>query len=360
MKKYLILILFSLTFVLDAQTPPDSTSSDYLFIPIGMYARETSAVLGGAVMYTQRPPELPMYVSPNSLTLNVMASFKKQVQVLLMPYYNIWGGKYAAGAKFQYKYWPTPFYGLGNDSDADDKETCTVNHFKGELYIKKRFRKYFLFGGGWEYLTNKLTDFDSEGYLQAGTISGSEEYNLSGIDIIAQIDTRDNTFTAEEGLFYDLNIRIFEKQFGSDYSFAKYKANLTHFFKIARGHVVAWQGVALFTVNDAPYQEISRLGGQMRGFDSQRYIDNHMLTSRLEYRTFPFESGLLRRWGAVAFAEYGQVAHEVSDFRMDKTHYTYGMGLRYVFFAKERLNFRLDFGFSREDYDIIFVVREAF
>ncbi len=358
----IIALLLAAIGFLTADEPADSTAADtdFLVVPLGSYSGETSAVLGGVAVYTHRPHDLPMNVSPNALMLNLMVSFKGQFQGILVPEYQISGGAYAITGYIKYRYWPTSFYGLGNNSDKDDQEDYVIRETHTYLQLRKRFRDVVLLGGGWEYISNRLSDMEEGGLLETGSVPGSEDHDLSAARMSIEFDTRDNTYYPTTGLFYDINIRLFDKKIGSDYTFVKYKADLANYFPITKGQTLAWHGMAIYTQHDAPYEEMSRLGGEMRGFDSQRYIDNHMLMSRLEYRVFPFTKPIWDRFGAVGFAEYGQVANEVSDFRWDETHYTYGMGLRYRFNEKERFNFRLDVGFAGDEYDIVFTAREAF
>ncbi len=361
-KRNLVIVLLLASLAIAAQDTADSTeaTTDFILVPLGMYSGETSAVLGGVAVYTHRPHSLPMHISPNALMLNLMVSFKGQFQGILVPEYQLSGGAYSLTGYVKYRYWPTAFYGVGNNSDKDDRERYVIKEAHSYLQLRKRFREILLTGVGWEYISNRLSEKEDGGMLEQEIIPGSEDHELSAARFSVEFDTRDNTYYPTRGLFYDMNIRLFDRKIGSDYSFVKYKADLANFFPIAVGHTLCWHGMAIFTQHEGPYEELSRLGGEMRGFDSQRYIDNHMLMSRLEYRVFPFEKGIWERFGSVVFAEYGQVAHEVSDFRWDETHYTYGMGLRYRFNDKERFNFRLDFGYAGDEYDIIFTAREAF
>ena len=361
-KKICLIIVIIYAVVLSAEEPADSTAAvtDYILVPLGMYSGETSAVLGGVAVYTHRPPDLPMNISPNALMLNTMVSFKGQFQGILVPEYQISGGRFSVTGYLKYRYWPTTFYGLGNNSDKDDRESYVIKEAHSYLQLRRRFWDVVLVGAGWEYISNQLSDKEERGMLDTGIIPGSEDHELSTARLSLEFDTRDNTYYPTRGLYYDMNVRLFDRKIGSDYSFVKYKADLAHFFPITDRHTLAWHGMAIYTQHDAPYEEMSRLGGEMRGFDSQRFIDNHMLMSRLEYRVFPFERGFFERFGSVVFAEYGQIAHHVSDFTWDETHYTYGMGLRYRFNDKERFNFRLDFGYAGDEYDIIFTAREAF
>jgi hypothetical protein len=56
------------------------------------------------------------------------------------------------------------------------------------------------------------------------------------------------------------------------------------------------------------------------------------------------------------------VAPDLSSYRLDSFHLSYGFGLRYLFNSEEHVNIRIDFGFGRNDATkgIYFGVEEAF
>jgi hypothetical protein len=81
-----------------------------------------------------------------------------------------------------------------------------------------------------------------------------------------------------------------------------------------------------------------------------------MIALQAEYRWVP----VFWRLGLAAFAGIGDVADRVGHFDLGNFKYSYGLGLRFVFDAKQRLNIRLDFGFGKGTSGVYFTAAEAF
>jgi outer membrane translocation and assembly module TamA len=95
----------------------------------------------------------------------------------------------------------------------------------------------------------------------------------------------------------------------------------------------------------------------MRGYFYGRYRDKAYMTAQAEYRRH-----LWWKLGGVVFLGFGQVGPELSAYRLDSFHSSYGFGLRYLFNPEEHVNIRVDFGFGRNDTTtgVYFGVEEAF
>jgi len=103
---------------------------------------------------------------------------------------------------------------------------------------------------------------------------------------------------------------------------------------------------------------MNTLGGsyEMRGYYKGRYRDKNMITFQGEYRV-----PVYWRFGAVGFAGVGDVADDVTAFRLDQFKYSLGFGFRFMFDPRERINARIDFGFGKGDNAGIYaMVLEAF
>jgi hypothetical protein len=60
--------------------------------------------------------------------------------------------------------------------------------------------------------------------------------------------------------------------------------------------------------------------------------------------TTNISDSLNKRFGAVAFGNFGDVGHNITDFSFNDLKYTYGAGIRYAINKSERLNLRVDYG----------------
>ena len=94
----------------------------------------------------------------------------------------------------------------------------------------------------------------------------------------------------------------------------------------------------------------------MRGYYFGRYRDRNMIAFQTEYR-FP----LFWRLGGVGFVGFGDVASDMTEFKMNQFKYNVGFGLRFMFDRQEKINARLDFGLCEGGSSGIYaMVVEAF
>ena len=94
----------------------------------------------------------------------------------------------------------------------------------------------------------------------------------------------------------------------------------------------------------------------MRGYYLGRYRDKNMITFQTEYR---FPVGW--RFGGVCFLGFGDVANKIADFSPAEFKYSFGLGLRFMFDKQEKINARLDFGYTKDgDLGVYAMVVEAF
>ena len=75
-----------------------------------------------------------------------------------------------------------------------------------------------------------------------------------------------------------------------------------------------------------------------------------------EYRQYFY-----RKWGVVAFAGAGNVSNTILEYDISSMKYSYGLGLRFLFNEKQKINLRMDIGFGSDgSRGIYFGIQEAF
>ena len=77
----------------------------------------------------------------------------------------------------------------------------------------------------------------------------------------------------------------------------------------------------------------------MRGYYAGRFRERQRYVLQGEYRL-----GFWKRLGLTAFADVGDVAHDVADFHLDQMRYAGGLGLRVLLSRSEGVTLRADFG----------------
>lgn len=94
----------------------------------------------------------------------------------------------------------------------------------------------------------------------------------------------------------------------------------------------------------------------MRSYFTGRYRDKFYSAIQLEYRQY-----FWRKLGFVVFGGLGDVAQEFIKFDFTELKYSYGMGLRFLFNKKQKINLRMDFGFGQDgNSGVYFGIEEAF
>jgi len=155
-----------------------------------------------------------------------------------------------------------------------------------------------------------------------------------------------------QGHFQQLSLVHYSKDLGSDYKFTKTSLDLRYFTSRTADHIFAMQSLLEFTADRAPFLELAELGNQIRAFSSERFIDNHLILSRIEYRTFPIKAKFFNRLGFALFAESGQVSPSLDEFQLKEVKTCLGGGFRFSVFPEERYNLRFDLGFSNGERGI--------
>ncbi len=357
MKKYLLIILVITNSILFAD---NKSRTALVFYPYAMYSNETSFVLGTYLMYISRPQNLEMHIPPTSIIFNGTYSLKKQTVLTVQPELQMMRGKYSISFPTTYKNWPSSFYGIGNNTKEDSKEKYTMQEIEFQSSFKIRFSKKWAIDLFYEMDDYKILKTESTGELNNHSIAGSENCFISGLGLSIIRDTRDNTFYSTSGGYYKFGNIFFEDFLGSDYSFSKHSIDFRRFFHIALGHSFAFQTMFSYTKYEAPFRKLADLGSKMRGYDSNRFIDNHRLIVRSEYRLFPWETRLQNRVGLAFFIETGQVSRNLDAFRFTELKCSGGAGLRFMLLPNEKLTLRIDYAIGNNSSDLILTSKEAF
>ena len=123
-----------------------------------------------------------------------------------------------------------------------------------------------------------------------------------------------------------------------------------------KNQVLAIQGVGIAAFGKVPFRFFPSIGNTLRGYSSTRYIDKYLFATRLEYRFVP----VIWRLGFTVFAGIGDVFSTPGDLAWNRLKYTVGLGLRFVFSRKEKLNVRMDYGFGKNSSGNYIDIMEAY
>ena len=323
-------------------------------LPILFYTPETGFAGGAAALYMYRD-SLDMRAS--SITADVIYTSKKQI------IFEISGDQYFSGDKFRllsdvlFQRYPNRYYGIGNNTAESDKEDYTAQTFalRGTLY--RHIHSNFNAGPLFRYETVSMKETDPAGQLVHGTIIGSKGGTSAGVGLVANWDTRDNTFAAQSGSFYQVTALFYGGAIGSDFTYNDLQFETRNFFEIVPEQVLAVQTVGEFIDGAPSFQNLVKFGGQnlLRGYFDGRYRDKNGIAVQAEYRV-----PVWWRFGLVGFVGAAQVSDKVSRFAANRFWVAGGVGLRFAWNPKERVNIRLDYGIGNNDSGTYITVTEAF
>ena len=251
------------------------------------------------------------------------------------------------------------FYGLGNETPDYDKSDYSINTFSFSIepQIKTPFVINSRIGLYLEYSNYFNIDAKGNKILNGLSVIGSKGGTINLFGLSWSFDDRDNIFYPFDGDYFKISYKNSSKSLGSGLNFNEYVFDLRKYFSFLEKNVIALHFFSEFTNGSTPFFIMPKLGGanRMRGYFEGRFVDKIYLTAQFEYRRY-----LFWKIGIAGFASVGEVAGRFIDFKLIKTKYSYGFGLRYLFDKKENVNLRADIGFTPISTGIYFAVEEAF
>ncbi|KQC05970.1 MAG: hypothetical protein APR54_01905 [Candidatus Cloacimonas sp. SDB] len=323
------------------------------------YTENTDFIFGLRFFYMYYPQEIFNPDFQNKMQLVTIYTQRKQFELYFEPEFNLLQGKLKIHSKLKFQLWPSEFYGIGKNS-LQKSETYTRKTRSLELDIIREVTDGIYFGLLADFDHTDISDLKANCMLLNCNIPGAYNYDIAGLGFTIINDKRDSRTYATRGYSQQFRFIHYNRFMGSDFQFTKSSLDLRFFTNLNYNHVFAFQTLFQTTHDKAPFLELAELGDEMRSFDSALYIDNHLLFSRIEYRTFPLQPEFLNRFGFVLFLEAGKVTGSLAEFDFQNIRICYGTGIRFAVFPYERSNLRFDLGFSKEKMGINISFGEAF
>ena len=325
-------------------------------LPIFYYTPETGFAGGGAALYLYRDTTF-RNSRPSDITGDAVYTEKKQVIVEIDGDFYFVDGTYRLLADTWYKNFPNSFYGIGNNAVSAARESYTSKSLFGKIVLYRKVYAKFNLGPLLQYESSSIIETKPGGLLESGAIAGSSGGTVAGAGIVANWDSRDKTFAAYSGSFYQIATVVNGRSLGSDFSYTDVEVDLRNFFEVLPSQILAIQANAHVIDGTAPFQDLARFGGQdfLRGYFDGQYRDKTEVGGQVEYRI-----PVWWRFGAVAFAGVAQVADKVSLWSLTEFKFAGGGGVRFLLNREERIALRLDMGFGNNSSGMYLTVTEAF
>lgn len=343
----------------DPQTEDTNQTSKnrVIFSPIVYYTPETRMAYGAAGSYIFRLGRTQQDERPSTLSPLLIYTQEKQFFAQLKSMLYLHNENFKLELNLKLENYPDKFFGIGSSNSTEDEESYTSRSTTFWLTFLKKISEGFNLGLQYNYSIWSITEFESGRLLSTGLIPGSRTGILSGMSLVANLDTRDNIFAPGRGELLEFSARFYNRFLGSDFTFNSFTVDLRKYFPLFSSHVIALRGVVKVQSGTVPFQNLAKLGGQylMRGYYEGRFRDKNMVALQAEYRL-----PLFWRLGVVGFVGFGNVADKWNHFKFGELKHSLGFGFRYFFDRKEKIYVRMDFGFGEDESGFYLSIFEAF
>ena len=339
----------------------------YIPVPIFSISKETGKLFGLTKFNDFRigvsaSDSGKVVTQPSTVSALIYFTEKKQFKFNLETDLMLDDNKNNIKSRLTYSSFPLLYYGIGNDTKKEDAVTVLFEKLEFEGSYMHMFKPKWYAGLSYSYSNSVNVEyFDSTEVSEIkDNYDVTENQGLtSGMGLLFTYEGRDNRLNAYSGSYINVEYNYYKNWLGSDFQYQHLLIDMRKYISLIDSNklILAGQLVGEFVSNEVNIQGMPAIGGPkgMRGIYYGRFRDLTAVSANLELR-FP----LFWIIGGTAFGGMGQVAPSLGDFAFNKNHYTYGGGLRLMISSKNRVNLRLDFGFSGDDNSFVLGFSEAF
>lgn len=342
----------------------DSTSRkdwDFAIYPAISYQPETRLQLGAIafIVISDAQDAQETYYRPTSISPYVLYTLNNQL-ITSIDYEGYLDNGWLVTANPRFLDYPDFYFGIGIDSKLEDEERFDDTYFSLETKVLKEKSPNLFIGGRLDFRTDRLSSFDEDGALIEDRPAGLSGGQLLGIGPSLLWDTRDNVLWPTAGHYLNAEFSLFTDVLGLDYSYGSYLIDYRKYKSLwNEKNVVAFQvQLNSRSGNGIPFYALPKIGGdeRLRGIANENlYRDNNALFVQAEVR-----KDLFWRFGGVLFAGTGTVFQDWSN-PVEQMRVVYGLGGRMQALRDQKLNIRVDFGFSQDGQNALYVsIKEAF
>ena len=247
------------------------------------------------------------------------------------------------------RYWGMG-YAAGSNDDTETKYKKCHAQLDGALLL--RLPVAHLYVG-----PHVMADYLAARHIANATLWGGQRLHTftASVGMKAEYDTRDSRYNAHRGLYAALDQLFAPRFLGNHYAFASTELRCNGYVGVWKGGTLAGSLHTRLTYGDTPWGLMAKVGGSytLRGYWEGRYNDKCAADATVELR-----QRVYGRHGAVAWAGVGEVFAHPRNLFAGHALPNAGLGYRWEF--KKDVNIRLDCGFGRHGYGIIFNLNEAF
>jgi len=362
-KQGIIFILFFLIIPSKIYSQKDtlenSTDKNLKILPLPLfwYTPETKFGFGVAAMFNFRfnKKDTAYRIS----TVQIGEAFTQEKQWINFSSFQLFPAKekfyiYGEAGYYKYRYY---FYDIGNENSTGKKENYDIDFTRIRSNFLYRVFPRFYSGIRYWLENHKANSMDSSGFLLNENYNGYPNAFTSSPGLVFLYDSRDHLFFPTKGWFAEFSFQKDAKITGSDFNFSRISLDVSRYFPFIKKHVLAFNYNTVVTNGEVPFTQLSMLGGnkKMRGYYEGRFRDKTMMLFQTEFRI-----QLFPRWYINLFSSLGWVANSFSHLQIKHTHYSGGIGLRFMIDRKQKINLRLDTATGHDGIKYYFTFNEAY
>jgi hypothetical protein len=335
------------------------------FVPAIGYSLQTeaAATLTGNIVFRDSPE-----TKISSITTSM--GFTQRRQFTLPVVSNIWttNNSFLFVGDSRFYIYPQSTYGLGSNSDIDDKQPMRYNLLRISEVAYKRIDGNFFVGAGYR--------MDDHWHIRAelpkdGVISDYQAYGAttrslsSGFSLNALVDSRDISVNASKGFYGAIQYYNAQTWLGSNSNWQSIVIDLRKYYRFpaSSDNVIAfWSYDWLLLSGKPPYLDLPSTSWDPysttgRGYIQSRFRGAQMVYAEIEYRFKILSNGLI---GGVAFLN-GESFSAVPGTKLQSIQPGFGPGLRIKLSKASKTNLDIDYGFGNQGSNGLFLtVGEVF
>jgi hypothetical protein len=335
------------------------------FVPAIGYSLQTeaAATLTGNIVFRDSPD-----TKISSITTSM--GFTQRRQFTLPIVSNIWttNNSFLFVGDSRFYIYPQSTYGLGSNSDIEDKQHMRYNLLRISEVAYKRVSGNFFLGAGyrmddhWNISSEPTKDGAASGYQVYGATTRSLS---SGFSLNALFDSRDISVNASKGFYGAIQYYSAQTWLGSNSNWQSIVIDLRKYYRFpaSSDNVIAfWSYDWLVLSGKPPYLDLPSTSWDPysttgRGYIQSRFRGAQMVYAEAEYRFKILRNGLL---GGVVFLN-GESLSAAPGTKLQSIQPGFGPGLRIKLSKASKTNLDIDYGFGNQGSNGLFLtVGEVF
>lgn len=359
MRSLILIIVFIIAVSeVSGQTTEDSLSleSRLIALPLIFRTPETSWGFGAGAAYNFFMRNDTLGLRPSQVQAGAVYTLEEQV-LLYFPFQLFFDqNQYLLSGELGYYYYFFRFYGIGNQTLADQEEFYLASFPRVKLAMAWAIQPNFFIGLTYDYDHFNVRETMDEGLFDQETYLGARGAIISEPGFQSIYDSRDVIFYPTKGFFVQNDFYFSLSGNEMAFPYGGFRIDARWYHEVFSEQIFAIQLVHEQQYGRVPFFRLTGIGGPKisRGYIEGRFRDQSMYSVQAAYR-FPI---IWRIYGEF-FGAVGEVALQAGEL-FQAPHWSAGMGIRFRVDPSNKLHLRADFAIGEDQSGFYLTVGEAF